>query len=401
MKILHVTPFFKPSWEAGGPPRSVYEIARRQVKNGHEVTVFTTDGFKKRLDVKKNIPVDLEGIQTYYFRNLSMFLAGGLNFPVPYYLPIVTRKKLKEFDIIHIHEHRTFLAAVVHRYAKKYNIPYIIQPRGSAPTMVKSRQKEIFDKLAGKSIIYDACKIIASSNSEASQYKDVFSKLEISKVVQIPNGIDLETYQKLPKKGIFREKMGIKKEERIILYLSRLHERKGIELLLKSFKDILDGVKGTNTENLPLKLVIAGPDDHYLDKINDMVDEMDIESSVIIPGPLFENDKLEAYVDADVFVLPSKDRYESFGNVVVEAMACQTPVIVTKFCGISEWIDTSVGRVIDYQKDELSRAILDIINSENPSLMSHNAREMALNTFNWNEVVFETQKQYEECCNFK
>lgn len=156
MKILHVTPFFKPSWEAGGPPRSVYETACRQVIGGHEVTVFTTDGFKKRLNVEKNVPLDVDGIKTYYFRNLSMFLAGGLNFPVPYYMPLVVRKKLKEFDIIHIHEHRTFLAAIIHRYAKKYNIPYVIQPRGSAPTMIKSRQKDIFDKIVGKSIIYDA-----------------------------------------------------------------------------------------------------------------------------------------------------------------------------------------------------------------------------------------------------
>lgn len=394
MKILHVTPFFKPSWEAGGPPRSVYEITRRQVKNGHEVTVFTTDGFKKRLKVEKNVPVDVEGIETYYFRNLSMFLAGGLNFPVPYYLPLVARKKLKEFDIIHIHEHRTFLAAVVHKYAQKYNIPYVIQPRGSAPTMIKSRQKEIFDKIVGKSIIYDSCKIIASSHSEASQYKDVFIDLDLDSVVQIPNGIDLKTYQKLPPQGIFREKMGIKDDEKIILYLSRLHERKGIDLLLKSFKSLINKIDKTG----PLKLVIAGPDDHYLDKINHMVQEMEIENSVIIPGPLYENDKLEAYVDADVFVLPSRDRYESFGNVVVEAMACKTPVVVTKYCGISEWVSTNEGQVIDYQEDLLEKALIDILQNDiKRNSMAQKAREVALNTFNWETVVKDTQKVYEKC----
>ncbi|PKL66960.1 MAG: LPS biosynthesis protein [Methanobacteriales archaeon HGW-Methanobacteriales-1] len=391
MKILHVTPFFKPSWEAGGPPRSVYETARRQVTGGHEVTVFTTDGFKKRLDVEKNVPVEVEGIETYYFRNLSMFLAGGLNFPVPYYMPLVVRKRLKEFDIIHIHEHRTFLAAIVHRYAKKYDIPYLIQPRGSAPTMIKSRQKEIFDKIVGKSIIYDACKIIASSNSEASQYRDVFTNLDLDSVVQIPNGIDLKTYQKLPLQGLFREKMGIKEDEKIILYLSRLHERKGIDLLLKSFKNLINKIG-------PSKLVIAGPDDHYLDKINQMVQELGIENSVIIPGPLYENDKLEAYVDADVFVLPSRDRYESFGNVVVEAMACKTPVVVTKYCGVSEWVSSDEGQVIDYLEDQLEKALVDILQNDlKRDSMAQKARELALNTFNWETVVKETQEVYEKC----
>ncbi|MDO9044009.1 MAG: glycosyltransferase [Methanobacteriaceae archaeon] len=394
MKILHVTPFFKPSWEAGGPPRSVYETARRQVTGGHEVTVFTTDGFKKRLNVEKNVPVDVEGIETYYFRNLSMFLAGGLNFPVPYYMPLVVRKKLKEFDIIHIHEHRTFLAAIIHRYAKKYDIPYIIQPRGSAPTMIKSRQKEIFDKLLGKSIIYDACKIIASSHSEASQYRDVFMNLDLDSVVQIPNGIDLKIYQKLPFPGTFREKMGIKEDEKIILYLSRLHERKGIGLLLKSFKSLIDKIDKIGL----LKLVIAGPDDHYLDKINHMVQELGIENSVIIPGPLYENDKLESYVDADVFVLPSRDRYESFGNVVVEAMACNTPVVVTKYCGISEWVSPNEGQVIDYQEDQLEKALMDILQNDlKRDSMAQKAREVALNTFDWETVVKDTQEVYEKC----
>jgi len=394
MKILHVTPFFKPSWEAGGPPRSVYEIARRQVKNGHEVTVYTTDGFKKRLDIKKNVPVDVEGIETYYFRNLSMFLAGGLNFPVPYYLPMVVRKNLKKFDIIHIHEHRTFLAAVIHQYAQKYNIPYVIQPRGSAPTMVKSRQKEIFDQLVGKSIIYDACKIIASSNSEASQYKDVFPQLDSDAVVQIPNGIDLETYQKLPSKDIFREKMGIKKDEKIILYLSRLHERKGIDLLIKSFKNIKNKIG-------PSKLIIAGPDDHYLEHINHLVQELGMQDSIIIPGPLYENDKLEAYVDADVFILPSRDRYESFGNVVVEAMACQTPVVVTRFCGVSEWVNEDVGRVVDYKEQEMGQAILEILQNKKLNIMSQNAQKMALNTFSWDQVVLDNQNLYEYCINWQ
>lgn len=390
MKILHVTPFFKPSWEAGGPPRSVYEIAKGQANQNHEVTVYTTDGFKKRLNVPKNVPVDVDGIETYYFRNLSMFLAGGLNFPVPYYMPLVARKKLKSFDIIHIHEHRTILAAIIHHYAVKYNIPYVIQPRGSALTMIKSRQKEIFDKLVGKSIINNSCKIIASSKSEASQYSSVFTDLNMDNVVEIPNGINLETYQKLPPTGIFREKMSISKDKNIILYLSRLHERKGIDLLLKTFKNI-------SKSSDSMILVIAGPDDHYLPEIYKMVEKLGLQDSVVIPGPLYENDKLEAYVDADIFVLPSRDHYESFGNVVVEAMACQTPVVVTSYCGISEWINNDVGRVVDYKEEQLGHALIDILENPKRDEMAYNARQMVLETFDWDKVVKRNMVVYKQC----
>jgi hypothetical protein len=123
LRILHVTPYFKPSWEAGGPPRSVYDLASRQVSAGHEVTVYTTDGFKRRLDVEVNRPLAVDGIRTYYFRDLSMYLAGNMNLPVPLKLPYVAWREIREFDVVHIHEHRTFLAAVVATLASRAGVP--------------------------------------------------------------------------------------------------------------------------------------------------------------------------------------------------------------------------------------------------------------------------------------
>lgn len=389
MKILHVTPFFKPSWEAGGPPRSVYELARRQVKKGHHVTVFTTDGFKKRLDVEKNKPLDVEGIETYYFRNLSLYMAGALNFTLPYYLPLVARKKIKEFDIIHIHEHRTFLAMVAHHYAHKYHLPYLLQPRGSAPKVNKNKLKEIFDKIAGNDIVYHSCKILATSKMEQEQYKNYFPLLDMDKVELLPNGIDLDTYQVLPAEGQFRKDYGIKKEEIIILYLSRLYSTKGLDILIQSISEIL--------EDKPfIRLVIAGPDDHYQDKLEEMISQLKIEDRVLITGPLYGKKKDEAYRDADIFVLPSQT--ESFGNVVVEAMASYNPVVVTRTCGVSEWLNPHNSVVINYDKLELKSALLDLINDNDKRIkMSQKAREKVMSTFNWDKIVDELDEIYQEC----
>ncbi|QUH22557.1 glycosyltransferase [Methanobacterium alkalithermotolerans] len=389
MKILHVTPFFKPSWEAGGPPRSVYELARRQVKKGHHVTVFTTDGFKKRLDVEKNKPLDVEGIETYYFRNLSLYMAGALNFTLPYYLPLVARKKIKEFDIIHIHEHRTFLAMVAHHYAHKYHLPYLLQPRGSAPKVNKNKLKEIFDKIAGNDIVYHSCKILATSKMEQEQYKNYFPLLDMDKVELLPNGIDLDTYKVLPAEGQFRKEYGIKKEEMIILYLSRLYSTKGLDILIQSISEII--------EDKPfIRLVIAGPDDHYQDKLEEMISQLKIEDRVLITGPLYGKKKDEAYCDADIFVLPSQT--ESFGNVVVEAMASFNPVVVTRTCGVSEWLNPDNSVVINYDKLELKRALLDLVNDNDKRIkMSQNARKRVMSTFNWDKIVDELDEIYQEC----
>lgn len=350
MRILHVCPYFKPSWEAGGPPRFVYELASQQVAMGHDVTVYTTDGFKERLNVKKDTMVDVNGIRTYYFRNLSMYLTAKFNLPLPCYLPVVAVKQIRFFDIIHIHEHRTFLAIVTSLLATRHNIPYVVQPHGSAPRMIKAWQKRLFDTLIGNRIIYNAKRIIASSRIESQYYKRVYPNLEERMIARVPNPVNIP---KKPTGGSFRRKWELK-DNKIILYLGRIHERKGLNLLVKAFNQI---------KNDKLKLVIAGPDDHYLQRLKKLISELGLEDRIILTGPLYGPSKFEAFADADVFVLPSIDEYESFGMAAAEAIACGTPVIVTSNCGISEWIDPTSGLIVEADEKSIKDAIIKILES--------------------------------------
>lgn len=349
MRILHVCPYFKPSWEGGGPPRFVYELASQQVAMGHDVTVYTTDGFKRRVKIEKNRLVDVDGIRTYYFRNLSMYLTANFNLPLPYYLPVVAAKELKSFDIIHIHEHRTFLAAVIYLLATRYNIPYIVQPHGSAPRMIKAWQKRLFDILVGNRIIYNAKRIIASSKIESQYYKKVYPKLNEKIIVRLPNPVNIP---KTPPEGSFRKKWGLK-DDQIVLYLGRIHERKGLDLLVRAFNQIKDD---------KLKLVIAGPDDHHLKRLKKLISDLRLGDRIILTGPLYGLDKFEVLVDADVFILPSS-KYESFGMAAAEAIACGTPVVVTSNCGISEWIDSTAGLIVEADEKSIKDAITKILKS--------------------------------------
>jgi len=373
--------------------RSAYEISKHLVERGHEVTVYTTNQSLYKTNLETNKPVYLEGMKVYYFENLRKYFPRKIFLlpPVPYYLPFIARREVKQFDIIHIHGHRTILEVIAHHYAKKYGVPYVLQPRGSVPKMSKSKQKKLFDMLFGHAIIGNANKIIASSKIESEQYRDVFPKLKDEKIVHIPNGIDLKTYQNLPKKGEFKKKYSINADENIILFLSRIHERKGADILVEAFSKL-------KNEFEDVKLVIAGPDEGYVDKLKLIVSKLNIESDVIFPGPLYEKDKLEAYVDADVFVLPSKDRYESFGNVALEACACGTPVIVTNNCGVSEVIDDNVGYVVECDKDQLRDAIFKILGDESLNeSFSEGGRKLVMGEFGWNKIVKNIEELYEGC----
>jgi glycosyltransferase involved in cell wall biosynthesis len=301
---------------------------------------------------------------------------------------MVARKEIRDFDVIHIHEYRNIPAVVVHHYAKKYGVPYVLQPRGSVPVIVKSKQKKLFDAVFGRAIIKDASKIIASSKLESDQYWDVFSNLKSKKIVHIPNGIDLKTYQKLPQKGEFRRKYLIDDDKKVILFLSRIHKRKGADILVEAFSKLKNEIEN-------VKLVIAGPDEGYLDKLKLIVSKLNIEGDVMFPGPLYEKDKLEAYIDADVFILPSKDRYESFGNVVLEACACGTPVIITNNCGVSERIGNNVGYVVEYDKDQLRDAMIKVLSDERlRRRFGEEGMRLMREEFGWDRVILDVERIY-------
>ncbi len=378
MNILYVVSGFAPAWGLGGVARSSYEISKEMVQRGHKVTVYTTDifDFKTRHSYFYKY---WHGMHVYYFKTLSNFLAKNkFNVSLNYIYYIY--KNMSTFDIVHIHEYRTINSTIAAYFAKRNGVPYIIQPRGSVPTMSKSLQKKIYDKLFGKSIIEHSVKIIATSTIESDQYSKVFPHLSKDKIVHVPNGINLDEYYPLPLKGSFKKKYSIGDDYKVILYLGRIHKRKGIDLLIEAFRELKNEYKR-------LKLLIVGPNDGYLYEIKMMVKKLDLEDDILLTGPLYEYEKIESYVDADVFVMPSKDKYESFGNVALEALACGTPIILTNNCGVSEWIYCDLCNVISCDKDELKLCISKILFGEKvceDTLTSCNICD--LNVFSWSSV---------------
>jgi len=385
MKILQIINFFKPSWETGGPTRVVYDISKKLVENGHEVTVYTTDGFKSRLNLKKNKPIDVDGIKTYYFRNLSSYLTKEMIFPIPYYLPLIARKEIKNFHVIHIHEHRSMLAVIISCYAKKKGIPYIVQAHGTLlPFFQKQQLKKIFDFFFGYRILKNASKVIALTQMEANQYKEMGVSEDRVKIV--PNGIDLSEYDNLPNRGEFRNKYGIKSNEKIVLYLGRIHKIKGIDLLMNVFLDIVEELDN-------VKLVIVGPDGGFLSMLQKQIEDLMIGDRILFTGPLYERDKLEAYVDADVYVLPSV--YETFPVTVLEACACGIPVIVTDRCGIADIVD-EVGYVVEYDEDQLQDAIIKILSDEElKRRFGMEGKRLVEEEFGWDLIVKTIEGIYE------
>jgi glycosyltransferase involved in cell wall biosynthesis len=401
MKVLQVISSFPPAYSYGGPLNMAYRVSKELVKRGHEVSVFTTDVFdgNSRLTFQDN-PMWMDGIQVYHFRNVSNYFAHK-NLTFAPRIAFALSKYIECFDVVHIREYFSYQAALAHHYAVKRGVPYVLQAHGSLPRInaqhshrrimqSNNRLKKIFDIFVGHSLINDASAIIATSRIESNQFQDVFADFPIDRVVHLPNCVDLEDYEGLPEKGRFRRKYDIDERAKIVLFLSRIHERKGADLLLASFSRLKRMV------DFPVTLVVAGPDEGYLQNLKSLAKRLGIKNDVLFPGLLQGREKLEAYVDADVFVLPAKDRYESFGNVVLEALACGTPVIVTNNCGVSEWIGQDVGYVINYDEKALSDALNEVLrDGDLGKTLGNIGNELIKNEFDWHKGILRLEELYE------
>lgn len=345
MRILQVIPFFSPKY--GGTVNSTYILSRELAKEGHEVTILTTDIDKDDEYIES---IEKEGVKVVSFPYI-------FNMALMIYTPSMKKwlnDNLKNFNVIHMHNFRSYQNNIVRKFAKKYDVPYILQARGSVlPFFQKQKLKKIYDFVWGYNILNDAQAVVALTKDEQKQYQ----KMGISsdKIKIIPNGIDLSEYQHLPAKGGFRKKYGIKTDEKVILFLGRINKIKGIDLLINTFSDI-------SKELDMVKLVIVGPDEGYLTYIKQIIIDLKLSNKVIFTGPIYKKDKLKAYVDADVYVLSS--RYETFPNTVLESFACGTPVVVTKNCGIADIIDKNSGIAADRDIQHLKQAITTLLTDE-------------------------------------
>ncbi len=383
MNLLQVIPFFSPKF--GGSFLSTCNLSMELTNRGHDVTILTTD-FEFDEQYAKNIENrHLKVVPVHCIANIASFLISpSLKNWLNYYI--------KDFDVIHLHNFRSYQNNLVHKYARQYGIPYVLQARGSVmPFFEKINLKKIYDFAWGNKILRDASKVIALTQEEVNQYRKM-GVIE-DKITIIPNGINLYEYENLPEKGTFREKYKIENAEKLILYLGRIHEIKGLGLLIDSFSDL-------EKKHSDIKLAIVGPDDGYLPILKKQIEYLGIGPKILFTGPLYGYDKINAYVDCDVYVLPSS--YEAFPNTVLEAFACGSPVIVTDRCGIADVIDNKAGLVVPYDKDYLRDAILHMLSEDKlRQNFSKNGKLLVGERFNWRIIVKQLELIYLDCLSAK
>ncbi len=376
MRILQVIHYFSPL-HGGGSIEVVYQLSKALVQRGYEVVIYASD-----FELDKEYAQSLNGVRVVLFHCIANI---GLMLISPK-MKKQLKREIRDFDVIHMHNFRSYQNVIASRYAKKYGIPYVLQAHGSVLRIIeKQKLKKIYDTFWGYKILKHASKVIAVSNIEVEQYKQL--GVGKDKIEVIPNGIDTDSFKNLPEPNQFKRKYHIR-EKYLILFLGRVHKIKGIDFLIKSFskltKELDDAV-----------LVIAGQDDGYKREAKVLAKNLGLHDKVKFTGRIDGKDKLCAYVDADVLVYPSI--FEIFGLVPFEAIMCGTPVIVTEDCGCGQLIkEAKAGYLVHYGDVEgLKDKILEAFrHPEDCKRMVKSGKKHIMKNLSWDNIAKQVTQAY-------
>ena len=385
MNILHVIGTLNSRY--GGPVSVLWGLAVAQVRRGHQVTIYTSGdegrSFSKSIDpLTKSI-------------NIFSFAVSikPILFSLRFYRYL--KNSIDSFDIIHIHGLYRFPVTYAASLARKKGIPYIIRPHGSLdPFLYRQSRfgkwavpiKRMYEHLFDLPNLNNASAIHFTAKEEME--RTTFLKLRAPAVI-IPNGIDWQQYSSLPIEGQFRSRIGLGAQTPLVLFLGRINFKKGLDLLIPSFARVLETVPEA-------RLAIVGPDNEgYGLKVRQWCREQGIADKVFFVDHLGQEEVKQAYVDADVFVLPSYT--ENFGMTVVEAMACACPVVISDQVNIwREVKEEGAGLVVGLNPAEIADAIKRILADKAASLeMGRRGRLAAERRYSWSQIVDQMIQVYQ------
>jgi glycosyltransferase involved in cell wall biosynthesis len=206
-------------------------------------------------------------------------------------------------------------------------------------------------------------------------------KLKPQAIIE-PVGIELAEFEPLPSRGALRAREPRVGERAMILFLSRLSPQKGLDRLIPAFAEYL------RQHPSDAVLVLAGPDyDGYSQVVRSLIDRSGVKERVVMTGMLRGRERIEALVDADLFVLPS--HHENFGIVVAEAMAAGTPALVSR--EVNMWRDlesSGGGAALSGEVKELAAAMAQwMAEPQRRRAAGERGRAFALAHYNWDLIA--------------
>jgi glycosyltransferase involved in cell wall biosynthesis len=297
------------------------------------------------------------------------------------------RKNINTFDFAHIHAIWNFPTYYTMRSAFAGDVPYMVAPQGSLePWALKQNRwgKRFYGLLTEKPLLKRATCLQAVSSVEANQIKSFGIK---APTVIIPNGVDASLLERKAATPL-TAKLGLGDSQKTLLYLSRLHPKKGVDMLIRAFSRI--------PESERLTLVVGGSDagSGFGTKLKELAHELGVGSRCLFVGEVKGGEKHEMLLGADFFALPSHS--EGLPVAVIEAMASGLPVLITPGCNLPEVEEWRAGRILLPEVCEFAQGLLETVRDpERAREMGLAGRRLVKAKFTWERIARETLGIYQ------
>lgn len=335
----------------------VYEINRNLVNKGIDVEVVAPNSNDyKNYEILDSIKIHRFN---YFYPKKFQKLAYGAGIPTNLRKSVLAKIQVPFFAL-------SFLFKAI-KISKNCNIIHaqwiesgligiLVKQFVQKPIIVTVRRvsKNNFMRIIEKFVLKNSDHVIFNSSYTMKESLEIFKPKSYS---IIHNSVDIQKFK--PFETEYKEKIGIKKNTKVILFLGLLVEKKGIKFLIETFKNVL-------TEYKDAVLVIGGHGPEY-DSLTNLAEELEISEKVLFLGEIKSDETPELFNIADLFVLPSiidsHGETETLGVVLLEAMSCGVPVIASDVGGIPDIVDNKTGFLVEQKNIELiTQKILILLN---------------------------------------
>jgi len=379
LRIIQYSPGMRLS--LGGVVRAVLDLCAVLAARGNEVVLATYDS--------PDLPPDWDGspgkpnvvwidqasrpnwfVSSAAVRSFSRLLTPG--------------------SVVHMHTPWTASNLQMARAARRANVPYLVSIHGMLndwSMRQRSLKKRFFLNVGGRSMLTRADRVHYTAAAERDQAQ---KWIPGARAAVAPCLIDLADFNRLPGPELARERFSFNPAVPVLLFLSRIHEKKGIHILI-------DAANLLRQSGRTFKLIIAGSaavnDRDYEQSLHEKVRAYNLESQIhfagMVTGPL----KLSLYQAADLFVLPTLQ--ENFGLVLLEAMAAGCPVLTTRGTDIWQELAAAGATIAENTPEKLCEAIGRLLDDRTAlAAVGRRARAWALSEFSTDRLAADYEKLY-------
>ena len=394
MNFLIVSSYYAPASVYGGPVPAIQQLCRGLIVAGHKASVYTTNANgNDDLNVPLQVALDVDGLPVTYFprwwfgrkrKPFNLFLSPALG-------RALRRLQPGDFDLMIIMSLWGDPGRMAAKAAMRVHLPYICYTYGGLEPWAfnhKQLKKEIYFKLIERNILKEAAGIVVSNDAENKKLRSLGIQTMIRKIPSesMINGIVLD--QPLSKNRL-QYFLPCLKDNKYILFLSRLHPKKGLDLLLPAFARIASDFPDWS-------LVIAGPGEkNYRGSLEQQASKLGVNRRILFTGMVTGEHKATLLSHADIFVLPSYS--EGFPVVVAEALAYGRPLILTNTCYVPEVAQWGAGIEIPPEREPLAKALRSLMADEAKRRQcATNALKLSQQHFTWDAVAQQSLAFFQE-----